>query len=343
MEILESQCLNLYGDWCGKSLSPFWRRAFFKPFKTIDQQIEILTARGLHINDIPKAKKYLLSNNYYNIVNGYGKFFQTTQDTFVDGATFDELSTLYIFDKDIKRTILQAILTAEHHIKSITAHRFAEENPEARYAYLNSSSYADDKILEVGTTISRLAKIINFNKRFRNNPINHYVNQHNDVPIWVLTDFLEFGDLRMIIESLPTKIQNNIAKDLVSFIKTGNPNFNDVFPPETMISFLKNINQTRNICAHNNRLLNYNCHANSVYFAPIHDKAGLKTDNSRKSVYSTIISLQIFISHEEFVILWNAIRKRIRKLSNKLNSIDINIINHSLGFPTDWHLEDPLK
>lgn len=331
------------GTGAGKVLLHFGGGLFLKPFKTVDQQLEILADRGLYIKDIPKSKKYLLSNNYYNIVNGYGKFFQTDQDKFVDGATFDELSALYTFDKDIKRSILQAILTAEHHIKSITAHRFSEENSDARYAYLNSSSYAEDKILEVGTVISKLARIINFNKKFQDNPINHYVNQHNDVPIWVLTDFLEFGDLRMIIENLPTSIQNNIAKDLVSFLKTGNPNFNGVFPPETMISFLKNINQTRNICAHNNRLLNYNCYANSVYFSPIHNDTGLQDDNSRKSVYSTIVSLQCFISHAEFVILWNSIRKRTKKLSIKLSSIDVNIINESLGFPRDWHLEKPLK
>lgn len=314
-----------------------------KPFKTIDQQLEILKTRGLYIKDISKAKKYLLSNNYYNIVNGYGKFFQVDSDTFINGATFDELSSLYTFDKDIKRSVLQAILTAEHHIKSIMAYRFAEASKNMRYAYLNTGSYAADKILEVGITISKLSRIINFNKNFRGNSIHHYVNQHDEVPIWVLTDFLEFGDLRMIIENLPTQTQNNIARDLVSFIKTGNPEFNSVFPPETMISFLKNINQVRNVCAHNNRLLSYKCHANSIYFAPIHGNAGLQEDDARKTVYSTIMSLQCFISHEEFVILVNAIRKRIRKLANKLKSIDINVINHALGFLDDWHLQEPLR
>lgn len=314
-----------------------------KPFNSIEQQIELLISRGLEIKDVPKAQKYLLSNNYYNIVNGYGKFFQLNSDTFITGATFDELSTLYSFDKDIKRSVLQAILTAEHHIKSIMAYRFAEANSDLRYAYLNSGSFAEDKILEVGVIISKLSRIINFNKKFRGNSINHYVTNHDDVPIWVITDFLEFGDLRMIIENLPTRVQNKIARDLVSFIKTSDPEYNSVFPPETMVSFLKNINQVRNVCAHNNRLLNYNCHANSVYFAPIHDGTNLQDDNSRKTVYATIASLQCFISHEEFVILWNSIRKKVKKLENKLTSIDVNAVNQSLGFPNDWHLQDPLK
>lgn len=110
-----------------------------------------------------------------------------------------------------------------------------------------------------------------------------------------------------------------------------------------MISFLKNINQTRNVCAHNNRLLNYNCTANSVYFSPIHDDFNLQDDDSRKSVYSTVVSLQCFISGEEFNRLWNTLRKKVRKLENKLKSVDINIINATLGFPNNWHRKEPRK
>lgn len=62
---------------------PMRRKAFLirgglfllKEFKTIDQQIEILLDRGLIIDDINKAKEYLLTQNYYNIINGYGNFF----------------------------------------------------------------------------------------------------------------------------------------------------------------------------------------------------------------------------------------------------------------------------
>lgn len=45
-----------------------------KEFKTIDEQIQILLGRKLIINDIDKAKAYLLSQNYYNIINGYANF-----------------------------------------------------------------------------------------------------------------------------------------------------------------------------------------------------------------------------------------------------------------------------
>lgn len=314
-----------------------------KPYKTIDKQLEVLRTRGLVISDPIKAKKYLLSNNYYNIINGYSKFFQETSDYYIDGVTFDEISALYIFDKDIKRALLQSILDAEHHIKSIMAYRFAEQHPNERYAYLNINSYDDTKILDVGFIVSKLSKTINYYKKKKGSSINHYISRHNDVPIWVLTDYLEFGDLRAIIKNLPTSLQNSIAKDLVSFIKTTVPDFSGVFPPETMIGFLKNINDTRNVCAHNNRLLSYKCPSNSAYFSTLHDRYNLTGDDSRKTVYSTIISLECFISRSEFIKLWNSIRKKVRKLDKKLNSIDVNVINSSLGFPDDWHKQPSLQ
>lgn len=42
-----------------------------KPFKTIDEQVEILRSRGLGISDQNRAAAFLLRENYYAVVNGY--------------------------------------------------------------------------------------------------------------------------------------------------------------------------------------------------------------------------------------------------------------------------------
>ena len=47
-----------------------------KPFKTIVEQIHQLNDRNLTIKDKEKAKKYLLDNNYYNVINLYSKILQ---------------------------------------------------------------------------------------------------------------------------------------------------------------------------------------------------------------------------------------------------------------------------
>lgn len=66
-----------------------------KPFKTIDEQYELLKAWGLNFSDKEKSKIFLLHNNYYNVINGYAKFFMTDKNKFIPGANFDEIMQVY--------------------------------------------------------------------------------------------------------------------------------------------------------------------------------------------------------------------------------------------------------
>lgn len=57
----------------------------------------------------------------------------------------------------------------------------------------------------------------------------------------------------------------------------------------------------------------------------------------RTSTFITFINLQCFISDYEYATLHNAIRKRMITLDKQINSISIELILSSLGFPKDWH------
>lgn len=309
---------------------------FMKKFRSIDEQIGILKERGLSIPDQDKAYNYLLTNNYYNIINGYSKYFQEIENRYIKGTSFDEIFRLYFFDKEFKQILLNAILAAEHHLKSIVAYRFAEEYPNKKYAYLDTSCYDTTKILNIGFNISKISKIINNNKKIDNNAIYHYYKKHHDVPIWVIVDFLDFGALMGIILNIPVTLQNKIAKDLTRFIRDNNPNFNSVFSPETMCSFIKGIHEIRNVCAHNNKLLDFKTRSDLKYFEELHSKYKILKNRERRSVYDIFIVLQCFLSHTEYAILHNTMLKRFKNLSNKLNTLEVSSILTCLGFPEDW-------
>ncbi|AXX74957.1 Abi family protein [Limosilactobacillus reuteri] len=313
-------------------------------FKTINEQIDILKHRGLNIHNEERAKRYLLTNNYYNIINGYSKFFQDHEDHFVDGATFDEIRELYWFDKEFKQVLLNGILNAEHHLKSIAAYRFAEANPRSKYPYLQIENYDSNSLNRNWKLISRLSKILSSNCNYDNNTIYHNIHSHNDVPIWVIVDYFDFGTLRDFIRCLPRNVQNKIALDCIDFINDNTPNFNGTFPIDVMNSFIKNIHETRNVCAHNNRLLKFECRSDSVYFEPLHSVYTISSNrnNPRKDVFTTFISLQCFLSETEYSVLNNTLRKRVKHLNHRLHSISVNNILSSLGFPDNWHEIDPL-
>ncbi|MDA3795842.1 Abi family protein [Lactobacillus delbrueckii] len=308
-----------------------------KEFKSIDQQIDLLQERGLTINDVERAKKYLLSNNYYNIINGYSKPFLESENLYIKNASFDEVSRLYFFDKELKQVLFNSILDAEHHLKSILAHRFAEAHPNNPKAYLDINSYNHKKSLSVAHVISSLNNILRKNRQYRNNSINHYLTNYNAVPIWVIIDYLTFGDLYSFLNCLPDNLQNRVANDCAEFIVSNNPNFTGQFPPKTMLSFIKNIQEIRNVCAHNNRLIYFECRSDTSYFPAIHSHYGITPEDNRRSVYSTFINLQCFVSKVEYAKLHNSIRKKVNTLNNQLKSIDINSILLLLGFPKNWN------
>ncbi|USS88264.1 Abi family protein [Fructilactobacillus hinvesii] len=139
-----------------------------------------------------------------------------------------------------------------------------------------------------------------------------------------------------MIKDSTDKVRLNIAHDLKYFIKANNYATSANINPKIMDSFIKNIHETRNICAHNNRLIAFKCHSSSKYFSLIHDKYDLIDRDSRKSVYSTFASLECFLSETEFKMLNNTFRKRFRWLDRHLVMIDANQIGGLIGFPIDW-------
>lgn len=313
-----------------------------KPFRTLSEQIELLKSRDLVIIDEEQAKKLLLSNNYYNIINGYSKFFPRVQEHYTNGTSFDEVIRLYTFDVELKQAFFKAVLAAEAHLKAIFAYHFAEAYHHIRYSYLDIACYDPNRVLDAVQTIHKLSGIINRQNNFSDSSIYHYVHAYGNVPIWVLVNYIDFGDLRYMIINSRKSIQNKVARDIMDFTKQNIPNIS-LFPPENMIDLLVNINELRNVCAHNNRMIGFKCHRDSRYWSELHDQYNLAQRSERRDVYSVYVSLQCFLSETEFSYLHNTIRKRMRTLNNGLQSIDMNHILHLLGFPYDWHLAATIR
>ena len=196
------------GDSAGKYPLHYGGGIFLKPFKTIEEQIEQLKERGLIIHDEDKAKNVLLSNNYYNIINGYSKYFPMQGDNYIGGSTFDEVLHLYLFDVELKQTFFRAILAAELHIKSIFAHRFAEHFTSINEPYLEENCYDPGNPLDVRRTIQKLRDIINARNNDSSSSIYHYKTTYNHVPIWVLVNYLDFGHIRHMLQNAPIQVQN---------------------------------------------------------------------------------------------------------------------------------------
>ncbi|MGU7966346.1 Abi family protein [Streptococcus suis] len=321
-----------------------------KPFKTLDEQITILKGRGLNFHDEDEAKRYLLTNNYYNVINGYSKFFTTKRDhsVYIPTADFNEIAAVHLFDKELKNTILKALIEAEKHFKSIVAHRFSDKYRQP-YSYLKTESYTStnnwEEISGISKLIGSLSSIIKSNLyKKQMNSIKHYYKNYGDIPFWVLCNDMTFGQIITFFNYLEDDIKDSVARDLSTFLQSNikhqtGQSVNFIISASTLSKFLNNANEFRNIAAHNNLIFGHRCWKNlpkQRWFPLSHRNC------NPQGLYYVFLYLQGFLSVSQFSILHNSLRKRVITLSKKLHSIRVDKILKAIDFPANWHFTSSL-
>lgn len=110
-----------------------------KPFKTIDEQLDILRERNLIIDNELGARSALLSYGYYEIVNGYKTFLldpSKENEQFQENETFTHLLSLYELDKSIRNGVMEATLEVENTLRTAIAYTIAEKFGAEESLYL---------------------------------------------------------------------------------------------------------------------------------------------------------------------------------------------------------------
>ena len=99
-----------------------------KKFKNLDEQIEILKHKGMKIEDEEFAKEVLLRENYF-FLSGYRFPFmiENSNKQFLEGTTFEELYSLFLFDRSFRNIIFKNLLIIENNLKSITSYQLSKK------------------------------------------------------------------------------------------------------------------------------------------------------------------------------------------------------------------------
>lgn len=106
-----------------------------RPWKSYEEQLEVLKCRGLGVSDEEKALSYLGRLGYYRL-SGYwypfreitytsessGKISYKRQDNFIDQAQFQDAVHLYVYDKKLRLLAMDALERIEVAIRTDIAH-----------------------------------------------------------------------------------------------------------------------------------------------------------------------------------------------------------------------------
>ena len=100
---------------------------YAKPFKTLNEQADLLLERGL-IAERDILIERLNDVGYYRLSGYWHIFKKPSGNQFYDGTTLELIWSLYIFDRQFRLTVLDAIERVEVYMRAQLAYWLAKES-----------------------------------------------------------------------------------------------------------------------------------------------------------------------------------------------------------------------
>lgn len=225
---------------------------FDKPFKTYDEQLDILEQKyGLVIGDRKQAITALQSLTYYDLVNGYKECLMQNEK-FEKGISLEFLHLFCQIDKHIQSIIFKYTTIVENSYKSKLAYVIANNFGVCEYDYLDAKNYfkSNNKI-SFYKIQNACFKIFDGSKPIPQ-PTRHYFEKHNHIPPWILFKNLSFSNAINLFQLLKPHEKQELADLLIP-----DKNLDYYKKVEFIISSLNIIRTFRNKIAHNLKFITY--------------------------------------------------------------------------------------
>ncbi|MFI3261146.1 MAG: Abi family protein [bacterium] len=300
-----------------------------KMFKSLDEQIQIFVERGLLISDYEFTRDIILRENYF-FLTGYRHIFSDSNNSamYIKGTTFEELYAVFNFDRYLRNIIFKNILIFENNLKSILSYTVSKNHGYKENNYLNVKIFSRDhrKVKQINDLVKKMKRQITINGR-QHRATKHYLDNYGYIPLWIVVKVLSFGITGELYMVLHTADQEEIADLLNTTI-------------ENLESFLPILANYRNLCAHEDICFENKTQKaieNTIY----HEKLLIsKTDgeyeNGKHDLFALVIILKEVLNSEDFNMFIREVCYEIDRLEGKLNTIGIDKILDTMGFPDNY-------
>ena len=300
-----------------------------KTFKTLDEQINILESRGLIVSDYDKTMDVLFKENYF-FINGYRHFLlkPNSSNEFIEGATFEELYSLFLFDRYLRNIMFKYILIIENNIKSMISYQLSKKYGYKEHDYLNPKHFKQDsfKMSQVNDVINKMKRQIRLNAK-QHRATKHYLTNYGYIPMWVSVKVLSFGIISELYSILKEEDQRNLS------------DYFGVSPYELNI-YLSLLCNYRNLCAHEDILYDHQTQR-SIPDNKYHQLLNIPKEYDEYSYgkndfFAILIIMKSLLGKYEFIDMIHEISYEVDSLTGKLHCVDAIEILNKIGFPDNW-------
>ena len=300
-----------------------------KHFVNLNEQIEILKYKGLTFNDEEYAKNVLLRENYF-FLNGYRHLFlkNKNEKAFVNGTSFEEVYSLFLFDRQFRNIIFKNLLIIENNVKSIISYQLSKKYGYKESEYLRNKNFDNSpmKQKQINDLIKKMKRQIRVNGK-QHSATSHYINNYGYIPLWVLVKVLSFGIVSEMFSIL--KLEDRLSIASLYGIDQ-----------EDLINYLPILANYRNLCAHEDILFE-NRTQRTINDTVFHKILNIeKMDNEyiygKNDLFALIIILKQMLTEQEIKNLVIEISRALDNLEYNLKTIKIEKVLDRMGFPSNW-------
>ncbi len=300
-----------------------------KQFKNLDEQIEIFKHKGLIINDEKYAKDVLLRENYF-FLSGYRHlFFRSNKEKkFIPGTRFEELYSVFLFDRSFRNVIFKYLLVIENNLKSITSYQLSKKYGYRERDYLKVKNFTSnpEKSRQVADLIQKMKRQIRVNGS-QHSATMHYATNYGYIPLWILVKVLSFGIVSEMYSILKSEDQKAIGE--IYHVE-----------PYQLSFYLPILANYRNLCAHEDILYDNKTQkeiGNTIFHQLLNiPKKDGEYIYGKNDLFALLIIMKQMLKKEDFNNMCLELDNVIETLNYNLVTIKIDKVLNKMGFPDNW-------
>lgn len=319
--------------------------AYSKPYLTPAQQLELIESRGMLVTDRERAISCLKRIGYYRlsaywypfrkselVSDSSGAAVRRVLDNFRPGTSFSLVMDLYVFDKKLRMLVLDAIERVEIALRTDIALLIGRYGPLAHRDPTKLHGNFSRRPAHRGASKTKhqewLARLDDKFARSNEDFAKHFNLKYpgEDMPIWIAVELWDFGMLSHFFSGMNIRDREAIAHQ------------HAVTSWETFGTWLRCINDVRNICAHHSRLWNRTLAAQPQWPElgrfPLLDHIAGNT-HSQTRLYAALAILRTMLSKVNPSSTWAT------RLVDHIATFPDNSVTGlaSAGFPEDWKIQ----